>query len=37
MINSKKELAENVIGAGGEAWITELGDRELMELLRLKI
>jgi non-specific serine/threonine protein kinase len=37
LINSKKELAENVIGAGGEAWITELGDRELMELLRLKI
>ena len=35
--SSKKELAENVIGAGGEAWITELGDRELMELLRLKI
>ena len=36
MISSKKELSENVIGAGGETWITELGDKELMELLRLK-
>ena len=36
LISSKKELSENVIGAGGETWITELGDKELMELLRLK-
>lgn len=36
IINSKKELAENVIGSGGEKWITELGDRELMNLLRLE-
>ena len=36
IINAKKELAENVIGSGGEKWITELGDRELMNLLRLE-
>lgn len=35
MINSKKELAENVIGSGGESWITELGNDELMSILRL--
>lgn len=37
LINSKKELAENVIGAGGENWITELGDKELLDLMRLEI
>ena len=31
MINSKKELAENVIGSGGENWITELSDQELLD------
>lgn len=35
MIESKKELAENVIGTGGEKWITELGNEELMSLFRL--
>ncbi|MCI8431366.1 MAG: DEAD/DEAH box helicase [Lachnospiraceae bacterium] len=35
MIESKKELAENVIGSGGEKWITELGNEELMSLFRL--
>lgn len=35
VIESKKELAENVIGSGGESWITELGNNELMSLLRL--
>ena len=35
MINSKKELAENVIGSGGEKWITELSNEELMSMLRL--
>ena len=35
LIESKKELAENVIGSGGEKWITELGNDELMSLLRL--
>ncbi len=37
LINSKKELAENVIGGGGENWITELGNKELMDLMRLSI
>lgn len=36
MIESKKELAENVIGSGGEKWITEMGNEELMSLLRLE-
>lgn len=35
IIESKKELAENVIGSGGENWITELGNDELMSLFRL--
>lgn len=37
MINSKKELAENVIGSGGEKWITEMSNEELMSMLRLDI
>ena len=37
IINSKKELAENVIGAGGEKWITELNNRELLQLMRLEL
>ena len=37
IINSKKELAENVIGSGGEKWITELSDKELMNLMRLEL
>ncbi len=36
IINSKTELAENVIGSGSEKWITELSDRELMSMLRLE-
>ena len=35
MIESKKELAENVIGEGSERWITELSNEELMSLLKL--
>lgn len=35
LISSKKELAENVIGSGGENWITEMSNDELMNLLRL--
>lgn len=35
MINSKKELAANVIGSGGESWITEMSNEELMSVLRL--
>lgn len=37
MIESKKELAENVIGSGGEKWITELNNDELMSILRLEL
>ena len=36
VINGKKELAENVIGSGGENWITELNKEELLKLLRLE-
>lgn len=35
MIESKKELAENVIGSGSEEWITELSNDELLSMLRL--
>ena len=37
LINSKKELAENVIGAGGESMITEMSNEELLSLLRLEV
>ena len=36
VINSKRELAENVIGSGGEKWITDLSNEELFSLLRLE-
>lgn len=36
MLESKKELAENVIGSGGENWITEMSNDELMSMLRLE-
>lgn len=35
LIASKQVLAENVIGAGGESWITELSNEELLAVLRL--
>lgn len=35
MIESKRALAENVIGSGSEKWITELSNDELMTLLHL--
>ena len=35
LIASKRELAENVIGSGGEHWITELSNDELLSVLRL--
>lgn len=37
MIESKKELAQNVIGSGGEKWLTELSNEELMSMLKLDI
>ena len=36
LIESKKELAENVIGGGGEQWITEMSDAELLNLMKLE-
>ena len=36
MIESKRSLAENVIGSGSEHWITELSNEDLMSLLRLE-
>ncbi len=35
MIESKKELAANVIGSGGENWITEMSNEELLSVLKL--
>ena len=35
MIAAKQELAEQVLGSGGEGWLTRLGDEELLSLLRL--
>ena len=37
MINDKVELAENVIGSGGEKWITEMSDNALIDMMRLEI
>lgn len=37
IITGKKELAEQVIGGGGENWITEMNDKELLDLMRLQI
>lgn len=36
LIEKKKSLAENVIGTG-EQWITELTDKEIIAMMRLKI
>ncbi len=37
MIRDKVELAENVIGSGGEKWITEMSDSALINMMRLSI
>lgn len=36
MIASKTELAQNVIGSGGENWITEMSNEELLSIMRLE-
>ncbi len=36
LINSKVELSENVIGESGEQWITELGNDEILSMLKIK-
>ncbi len=35
LIESKKELAENVVGSGSENWITEMSNDELLDILKL--
>ena len=37
MINEKVELADNVIGGGGEKWITEMSDSALLDMMRLEV
>ncbi len=37
LMSSKKELAENVIGTGGESMLTEMSNEELLSLLRLEV
>ena len=37
MIKDKVELAENVIGSGGEKWITEMSDAAILDMMRLEI
>lgn len=36
MIEEKKELAQNIIGASDEKWITEMSNDELMKILKLE-
>ncbi len=36
LIESKKELSEAVVGSGSESWITEMGNDELLDMLRLE-
>ena len=36
MIASKTELAQNVIGSGGENWITEMSNEDLLSIMRLE-
>jgi non-specific serine/threonine protein kinase len=35
MLEAKARLSEDVIAAGGESWITELENDELLDLFRL--
>jgi non-specific serine/threonine protein kinase len=35
MIHDKRKLAEDIVGTSGESWITELGNDDLLRLLRL--
>ncbi|MDR0275641.1 MAG: DEAD/DEAH box helicase [Burkholderiaceae bacterium] len=37
LIESKREMAEQLLGSGGEINLTELGDRELLNLVRLDL
>lgn len=35
MLEAKRELSEQVLGSGGEKWLTELSNAELLNVLRL--
>ncbi len=37
LLQSKRELAENVVGGSGENWITDLSNEELLSVLRLDV
>ena len=37
LINAKKELADNGIGKGGENWITEMNNEQLLAMMRLEL
>ena len=37
MLTEKAELSEKVVASSGEGWITEMGDEELMGMLRLHL
>jgi len=37
MLEEKKNLSQDVIGAAGEAWITEMQDNELIDLFKLSL
>ena len=37
LIRSKRELAENIVGDGGETWITELSNEELLKMMKLEV
>jgi non-specific serine/threonine protein kinase len=37
LIESKRQMAEELLGGGGEINLTELGDRELLDLVRLDL
>ncbi|MFZ3046550.1 MAG: DEAD/DEAH box helicase [Desulfatirhabdiaceae bacterium] len=37
MIEKKKELSDNLLASGGEAWITELSDQEIRNLFTLTL
>ena len=37
LIESKRQLAQDVLGGGGEINLTEMNDRELLDLVRLDL
>ena len=37
MINDKQQLSRDILSVGGEAWITEYNNEELMELFALGV